>query len=59
MQVAGREVTIEHRGRYGWFILEKGQTLFGFQTRRLLNQYLDKVKQAGKWHTPVARECYR
>lgn len=58
-QVTGRTLAIEHRGEYGWFIVEGGNTLCGFQTKRLLLAYLKNVLTKGRLYTPTARECYR
>lgn len=58
--LTGRPVIIEHRGKFGWFVVERGQTLFGFQTRTRLVKYIAKVKDnGGMLHTPSASETYR
>jgi hypothetical protein len=57
-RMLGHALTIEHREGYGWFIVEKGQTLFGFRTRALLWTYLHRVVERKQLYTPTARETY-
>jgi hypothetical protein len=53
-----RDLTVEYRPGYGWFILEKGQTLMGFHNIRLIEQYMHNVIHRGQLYTPTVKETY-
>jgi hypothetical protein len=51
-------LTVEYRKGYGWFVVDKGQTLFGFNSKRLLRNYTEQVIKRGVLYTPTAKETY-
>jgi hypothetical protein len=58
-KIARKPLTVEHRPEHGWYIVERGMTLVGFQTRALLKAYLERVvKRGGGLYTPSASETY-
>lgn len=56
--IVGRPLQVEHRPGYGWYIVDRGQTLMGFNTRPLLKRYIQNVELRGTLYTPTARETY-
>lgn len=53
-----QDLIVERRPDYGWYVVERGFTLMGFNSRRLLRKYIDNVELKGHLYTPTARETY-
>lgn len=52
------DLEVEYRKGRGWFITEKGNTIVGFQNKRLLRTYIENVQTRGYLYAPTARETY-
>ena len=51
-------VVVEHRRGYGWFICERGRTMYGFHRKKLLLEYLANAEMRGFLYTPTVRETF-
>lgn len=58
VDIAKRPLTIEKRPR-GYYIMHGNQTMFGFDTLALLEDYLVNAKERGRLYIPAAHETYR
>ena len=52
------DLDIEFRKGYGWFIVERGQTLMGFHRKNLLLTYIENAVTRGYLYAPTKRETY-